>query len=674
MRSIVPRSRTGLAARRMLAITLGVVLLMLLTSLGASVFASGATPGRGAPTISVPSTAAHPAVAAHPADITDSYPCQPINTTSCISWSGTGFDIVPTYGNSTSNILPEPNATLGLYIKSKYPLTWVNAPTGDSNQTPIRINVTGVLWNGDPFFSVYDGTVWHANSGSVYWNQVQNVQNTSYPNWYTVSINGLAQGGVPNFFPGEYVTWQIYLVGKTLQGKFVHFLSPQFHYKYAGAWAYSPSPGAEQYGGPASASLDLITNVTPAQPNWNDVVHVTISVTSSDTINRALIGSALLLMTERAPSGTIIASSAFAFPTAGGGTPTTTLNLSSNYAQYPGANVTFTIEAYDNVSSRYTPDEIVTAPQSYLVGGNGSFITKIFSDDVSVTTSPLAIEEQLFPGPVLLPNQSVTMVVASRAAQTALQGVEVYYAFTQPAIHSTASGIWVMTRINSTTFDFTVPSLPIGGFLNFSVLAWDYNDTLDQSSNFYYSVAPLDQVVPTIAPGLGFLWVYVFDNGTQSWVRGATVVFQGAGSFVAITTHTLFGVAYPNASAQPSSPLLLTANVTYNVTVDDPWFVLPGAHSTVNVTYAIALHHTMTYQGTLAQSQNYTIVEDGNALFFWLNTTATGPTFAGGATVQPSTLAPLVGLAAAVLGMALVIPWWRDLAARRREQEKKVTL
>jgi hypothetical protein len=168
--------------------------------------------------------------------------------------------------------------------------------------------------------------------------------------------------------------------------------------------------------------------------------------------------------------------------------------------------------------------------------------------------------------------------------------------------------------------------------------------------------------------------VYVFDNGSQHWVRGATVAFQGAGTYVRITTHSLFGVAYPNASSEPSYPLLLTANVTYNVTVDDPWFVLPGAHTAVNVTYPITLHHLMTYQGTLAQSQNYTIVENGPAIYFWLNTTVAGPVFSGAAQVEPSLVPPVVGLVAAFLGLLIVVPWWRDLAARRKEQEKRVTL
>jgi hypothetical protein len=658
-----------------LLVTLGTLVLLLASTVGAGMasaqtIAPALVPGAGAS-----SAATHPSTV-RANDITDNYTCQEVNTTVCVSWGGTGYDVVPSFGNTTSNTLPDPNSTLTFYIKSRFAAVWNGAPTGNSNETPIRINVTGVLWNGAQFMSGYDGTIWHANGANAYWSGPDGgVTNTSYPYWYTVVINGLGPNSVSNFFPGEYVTWQIYLVAKTPQGVLSHFLSPFFHYRLASAWAYSPHPGAVQYGGPNASSLDLSISQTPLQPNWNDTVAVTIATTDADNFNRVLIGNAVILANETSPTGTLIASTVFPFNfTIGIGEANVHATIPATWSQLPGSTVRYTVEAWDNPLSRYTPDEIIAAPDQYTVGGNGSFVTDVFSDDLAVTTSPASIENGLLPGPVLDPNTTVSLLLTSRNQPTAIQAAVIDFTFDQPSIHTVTTGVWTMSRINSTNFKFRVPSLPMGGYLNFSILAWDYNDTLEVSPYFGYSITTFDSLVPTVPQNLGFLWVYVYDNGSHSWVNGATVAFSGASNYVRITTHTMFGVAYPNASSEPSYPLLLTANVTYVVTVDDPWYVLAGAHSTQNVTYSIVLKHTMGYEGTLVQTSNYTVFEEGQLLFFWLNSTGAGPAYSQSAAIQPVALAPAIGILAAVAAILLVIPWWRDIAARRREQERKVTL
>jgi hypothetical protein len=673
--SVHVRSRTR--ARRAVGLALVVLALLVVPSFVAGIGAMSSRPAgpiASSAAATVRTTSAVPVV--RPADITDNYTCQEVNATICVSWGGTGYDVVPTFGNTTSNVLPDPNATLNFYIKSRYPLSWVGAPFGDSNETPIRINVTGVLWNGVPFMSVFDGTMWHANQGANYWaGPVGSVTNTSYPDWYTVTINGIGAMNAANFFPGEYVTWWMYIVAKSPQGHFSHFTSPQFHYRLAEAWAYSPNPGAIQYGGPNASSLDLEVSQTPLAPNWNDTVRVKIATTEADNLNRMLISTAVLVANETSSTGQPIASSVFDFNlTPGIGTAIASAIIPSTWAQYPGASVSYQILAWDDPGSKYTADEISVTGTPYTIGGNGTFLSGIFSDDLSLTATPASVAVGLLPGPVLDPNTTVTLLLTSRNPGTAIQAAEIDYVFDQPSIHTASTGVWQMSRINSTNFRFQVPSLPMGGFLNFTILAWDYVDTLEVSPYYGYSIASFNTLVPTVPASEGFLWVYVYDNGSHGWVNGATVAFVGAGHYVSITTHTMFGVAYPNASSEPSYPLLLTANVTYIVTIDDPWYVLPGAHSTQNVTYPIVLEHSMTYEGTLAQTGNYTVFENGNLLFFWLNSTGAGPSFSQSASIEPVVLAPAIGIIAASAAVFLTIYWWREVASRRREQERKVTL
>ncbi|HEV2316333.1 MAG TPA: hypothetical protein VGV89_01995 [Thermoplasmata archaeon] len=614
-------------------------------------------------------------------DATDNYTCSKVNATVCVSVQNGSYQVVPSLGNLTSSVKPEPNATIAFWVKSEFKLDWSTptpAPTGDSPHTPIRINVTGTLWNGDNWTSQYDGTVYHANQGDPFWSGPTASTNKSYPYWYSVVIKNNTNG-VPNFFPGEYVTWWIYLVHRTSSGLYTNVTeSPHFHYLIAEAWAYSPYKGSAQYGGSNASSLDLQLYQNPLVPNWNDTVKLTLQTTPADAVVNAYIGNASAIITETLPNGEVLANNSIYFDVTVSGVigavTTPALIVPAKYSQIAGATVRITIVAFDSISTiHYQRDMISLPPILYSVGGNGSFLSGSFQNDVSVTSNPATVGAGIEPG--LLPSTNVTVVVTSKNSATALQSAEIRYLFQLPALHESIGGLLFMTRLNSTNFMIQLPQVPVGGYFNFSVLVWDYQNTLEVSPQYGFSILPFDQVIPSVAPSLTFVWLYVFDNGTGTWVDNATVTILGSGGFVDIQTRTAFGVAYPNSTGQLFTPLLLPSNVSYQITINDPQFV-PAGHLIPYgpVELNLTLRNPMTAVQTLRQTAFYTIVQSGNQLYFWLNSTPPGPTYSPAPQVTATALGGLIGLIAAVGAALPLIWWWNDIARRRKEQEKKVTL
>jgi hypothetical protein len=82
----------------------------------------------------------------------------------------------------------------------------------------------------------------------------------------------------------------------------------------------------------------------------------------------------------------------------------------------------------------------------------------------------------------------------------------------------------------------------------------------------------------------------------------------------------------------------------------------------------------MTNRQSLVQGPNYQVVQEANAIVFWLNTTPThtpaSPAVSNGAVPIAGVLG-LLGTAAVAAPLAL---WWRQIRARRKEEEKRVTL
>ncbi|MCI4322573.1 MAG: hypothetical protein L3K03_00875 [Thermoplasmata archaeon] len=644
----------------------------------------------------------HALSAVHPAASTDNNEyCSKINATICVAVYNGSPDIVPNPGNLVSSVMPNATDSVNLWIKSRFPLTWINAALSGV-YAPIRINVSGVLWNGNLWMNPYDGTVWHADGGSggassqPYYTPapLNTVNNKTYPYWYSVTIANHSENGGPNFFAGEFVTWWIYILSNnscSTPSCYTHTQSPTFHYRIAGAWAYSPYAGAGEYGGADAWDQDLYEHQTPLAPNWNDSVIVSIMTTEADILNRTTIGAAWLTVGAITPAGFVLPNLTLTFPVTlqGGsvGAVQTTVTIPNAYSAVPGTIVSYSITAYD--SAKGETDQIVTSAFTFTVGGNGTFLSGLFEDDLSLVATPStaivdwnATPRGGAPPPSIPEGTNVSLVLSSLDTSTAILTSEVQYSFSFPGLTGASSGTVLLSRINSTTEQGQIPALPLGAWVNFTVYAWDYVNNLEISKTYTYSTTTFANAVTTVAPNLAFFNVYVYDNGTHEWVTGAQVTVSGSNGFIDSVSTTTYGVTYPNTTGHPYVPLLLPANVTYNITVRDPSFQPVGAvaGNPVSVFFlaapesGIAKNPSGT-EAPIAVASTYTVIESGLGIYFWLNATPPGPAYSHPAQLDGSlAIAPLATLLVTCLAGLGFLLWWRQIRAKRREQEKRITL
>jgi len=595
--------------------------------------------------------------------------CAKINTTVCVSISRTTEpNIVPPAGGYFASVEPTPKTDLPLIIKSRYLITPANAPKYGP-ESPIALNVTGLLWNGDPYNTPDDGTVWHADN-NTWWNGPQFVsQDPSYPYWYGVDIAANTSTGTANFFAGETVTWWIELTSGS-GNIYSHLEGPHFQFTYGSAWPFSPYPGIPQSAGPNATFADISVSVHPRAPNWNDTVTVTVNTTAADGIpTNASMGSAQLRFIETDSAGTVV-NTAFQFPitsNATAGAVTSSIVIGAQYAQVALASVSYQIVATD-----VPGDQVVTPYYQYTVGGNGSFLSGTFTDDIGVHTTPPAVASAAGVAVTVTPGQEVNVTVTSLNTGTAINAAELVEYFSYPAIAEKVIADFPMTRVSSTVFVGTLPGLPVGSFVNFTIDAWDFDQHQLISPEYSYLTPSFLDAVPFVPGNASFFYVYVYDNGTHAWVSNATVQVMGPRGFFNSVGHTVFGVAYPNASQQSYAPLLLAANETYQISVTDPGF---GAGLPLNASiYAV---HTLTVRQTLVAGANYYVVQEGNSVLFYLNQSAPAPTPSPPVSTPMGSgvpLAALIGLAATVGTAVPLYFWWRQIRQRRKEEEKRVTL
>ena len=675
--------RSALGRRPRLALALTGLVFLILALAPASALPAASTL---APAIPAAPHGAGPALSpmslpeAHPpllSNQTFSPPCYKIDTTVCVSIENASeTNIIPPVGSFVSS--QEPNATtdMPLVIKSHNPLNWQNNPKAGPN-SPIALNVTGVLWNGDLYYSTYDGTTWHSDSPASWWNQLSNVsQNLTYPYWYTVVFSAKGSNGAPNFFPGMTVKWWIYLTyneSVNATTTYVHHLSPTFQFTFGGAWPFSPYPGSYQYAGSTATTEDVNFTQTPFEPNFNDSVTIVLNTTQADVLSNATIGSNTYLDLTESLNGTLLNTATFAFPVSpsgGFGAVSTVVVIPAAYAQTPYAIVTYTISARD-VSN----DLLVTPPVSYLVGGNGSFLSGVFVDDLAISATPSTVLAESVGQAVLTPGQPLNLSLVSRNPGTAISAAEIVYTLSYPLLHETVQLTLPFHRLTSIDFAAQIPGLPLAAWVNFTLYAWDFTEHLETSPLFGYHTPDLVNSVPSLPGNSSFFYVDVYDNGTGSWVSGAHVQIFGLGGVYNIVSNTSYGVAYPNETGAPFTPLLLAANATYVVTLTDPYFVPSGGRAPDNINVTVLGLHSMVAHQTLLAGSDYTVVQEGNSVVFWLNATppppGPSPTVSSGNAVP---IGAIIGVVAALVVSIPLLQWWAKIRARRKAEEKRVTL
>ncbi|MCI4357335.1 MAG: hypothetical protein L3K18_09440 [Thermoplasmata archaeon] len=679
---MIPGSRTSprpIVTTLGVALAVGVLVLLVFSGFGTNRASAPAAPSFSAPSHSLPPAplrtasapaAAQPATPA-PSDNGSFNPnCAKITATVCVAIAASDEpNIVPVAGYFAS-VEPSPKADLTLIIKSRYLLNQSNA-IKNGPDSPIALNVTGTLWNGDLYAGFNSSTVWHANNGS-WWNGPVNHsgQDKSYGWWYTVTISW-SNNGVANVFAGETMTWWIEITNQT-GNVFTHIESPKFQYTYEWAWPFSPYAGSQQYAGPNATFADVNVLVHPAQPNWNDSVRVVVNTTAANLAPvNATLGSALLKFNETY-NGATIARTIFRLPVNVSGTIGSTSSsfvIPASYAQLAGATVTYQLFVTD-----VPGDQLVTPVYTYTVGGNGTWTSGTFTDDLGVTSSPNSVATAAGAAVTLPPGTSVNVTITSLNAGTAVNAAELVEYFSYPAINEKVVANIPMHRLSSTIYQGTLPGVPIGSFVNFTIDAWDFDQHQLVSPQFSYVTPSFTQYVPFVPGNASFFYVYVYDNGTHQWAPNVTVIVTGPAGFYHSIANTTYGVAYPNASQEPQVPLLLAANESYSIVVVDPTFV-PTVGGIPRVIEAnVTAYHSMTARQTLVAAANYVVVQEGSSILFYLN--ATPPPPAPSPSAQPSGIpvAALVGLVA-TLGTAIPLYlWWRQIRARRKEEEKRVTL
>ena len=619
--------------------------------------------------------AASPAVMPTPS--TFKPPCYPIDVGICVSTAVAGeSDIIPHLGSFVASVQPNSTSDIPLVVKSRVKLDWPAAShtcTAPAQKSPICLNVSSNLWNGDPYFAITQGDYWHAANPANVWNGPQLVPSngSGYIYWYNVTISAKASNGVRLFFPGETVTWWIEIT-YNVSFTFVHHEGPHFLFTYSGAWPYSPYPGSNQYAGASATFQDIALTVTPRAPNWNDSVALVLNTTQADVVTNATIGSGYVDLVETDALGSTIQTGVYGFPVsiAGGfGATSTKVTVPATYAQVAGATVSYWLTVYDVAG-----DQVTTPIASWVVGGNGSFLSGVFVNDLVLTSDPSAVIAGQIGSTMLGPGQYLNLTLTSRNEGTAISSAEIVAQVSFPILHETATITRPMHRVSSTIFVGSIQGMPIAAFVNFTVLAWDFGQRLEVSPEFGHYTPDLNTYDPNPDPNSTFFYIAVYDNGSERWVDGAKVQVTGPGSAFNSVGNTTLGLAYPNQTRNVYVPLLLSSNASYTITVVDPYFVPKDGAGGVPVTVAVVGLHEMINRQTLAQGSDYLVVQEANQIVFWLNTTPPPPVASPSVPNGTAPVAAIIGLVAITVAAIPLALWWRQIRARRKEEEKRVTL
>jgi hypothetical protein len=648
-------------SRQMALVGVGVVLLLLvgmLANAGPSVISSP-----------VPVASPHSAVAsATPQPFNP--PCITIYTGICVSIASPNEpQIVPIAPSFFSAVQPNVTTNLPLYVKSATPLNWTNAPYSGP-ESPLILNVTGVTWNGNPFYSPYDGSVYHSSTLSYWAGPIFVPSNRTYPWWYSVNISAYSRTGQLNFAPGMTMTWSIGLTFNN-SGLFFHAQSPQYKYTYLGAWPYSPYPGSQQYAGTAAFGQDAVVNATPTAPNWNDSVHLTIATTPLDQRTGVSIGQGYVNVNVNNPStGAHLVSTTFTIPTPKSGhLKAANITIPAALDRVAGSNVTYQVFLADAYG-----DWIVSPVAFYTVNGNGSFLTGQFTSDLSISTSP-----NINPPPnlgnvtVLAPGTPVAIQLESENPGSAIASAHATLEISLPVLRTVTTVVLPLNRESSIQFNVTLPPLPAGAFVNFTIGAYDFEQSYEVSPNYEFTTASVGTLLPSIPQNSTFFYVGIHDAGNSQWVSGAKISIASLGGYYSVNTVSVDGLAYPASSQFYLSPILAPANATYVITVNDPGFVPAGRIAPLSANVTFVATHSMGVYGPLKVASHYTVVEQGNLIIFWLNAT-TAPVLASPSVSSAALWGSIGGLVAVTILVVPLVRWYSAVRKRRQEDMKRVTL
>jgi hypothetical protein len=502
----------------------------------------------------------------------------------------------------------------------------------------------------------------------------QTGNNKTYPWWYEVAFSAKGAQGQAEFLAGMFISWQIEITTNN-SGTFEHNTSPVYHFTYSGAWPASPYPGANQFAGNAAFGQDVSVRVTPTSPNWNDSMTIILKTNARDAAINATLGNVQVTLAEVASNGRALGTTVFQNLTNGsagqGGRTEVVVHVPASLDLYPNTTVTYTVSAADDWG-----DGVNSAPAFYIVGGNGSFPSSFFNEELNLSAGPNVTVAAGQAAALIAPGVPVNLSLTSRNPNDAINQAEVFYAVEVPTVGSTATGTAWFTRGNSTHFMGALPAMPVGAVVGFEVLAWDFTSKLLTSSVYAYSVETLADLYPqpvSIPNNDTFFYVGVYDGGNAAWVTGAHVRILGQSEFLRSVSTTAYGIAYPNATGNRFVPILVPAGATYTINVTDPAFIAPGGTEPSYITVHFTAPHVLSGHVAIATGPTYTVVQNGDVVLFYLNSTAPPPPVAPAA-ASGEAVAPIVGLVAAAVIVVPLFLWYLTIQRRREQDLKRVTL
>ena len=532
---------------------------------------------------------------------------------------------------------PGPDDNVVIIMHSQYKIEDDNEPPF---YTAAMINVTNVLWNGVPWYSEIDDTVWHRNVSSPgpYYYRIDD---------YTVKFViwnkhiDPSTGRVSYYFPpGSDVTFWIYASNKTrvtennqTYWKNHYLESHRYTFEVKGAWPYKPTntPKDELF------EKNINLTIEPMEPNTGDAILVRIASRSD-----VEIAGAYLQIEGWYANGTPMGREVYEFKPENKTWPSlnATCIIPAKWQAEPNAVIKFNVTAWDRWNHEITSN-------NYTIKVSEEGIWKYpgkFDANIEVFFDPdITFDDTLMPGTPL------NITIKSRFEHVAIEEAYLHYSMYDPWYNITLRGKIRFNKISSTERYVVFPGQSPGVEVEFYITAYDIADNKIQSANYSYK---FEDVTLSPPKNKGIFYVRIYDYAAGGYVKGVNVTFLNA-TWRCTTQTNEFGLAYPNVTGQKYTPYFLSLNETYKVIV---------VYGEYNLSVMYDLKYNQSGYEIIEETKNYTIIKNNNTIEFIFNKPKPPPVFA--AVVPFPTWSTIGG----IVGCAIALPVVYVIYSRKRKK------
>jgi hypothetical protein len=322
----------------------------------------------------------------------------------------------------------------------------------------------------------------------------------------------------------------------------------------------------------------------------------------------------------------------------------TTMGLLAPIGPYPGAEVSFNVTAWMPWFGGEV--DILHSPQwSFNWSTHGGWwhpVSGLLANVELATAPSLGASIGGVPGNSLtLPtDQPLTVTIHEPIENVTISSAQVVFTFNDSG--ASHSGTIAMTALTDNTSSATLPGLPDGSRMTFSIVAKDiYGDPV-ASGNYTYSEA--GPTSPSLPAGRGLLFVEVLDLSGNSLV-------SGFGFSVSNGTWSSSGTANPAGFATPLLP-----------SFSQPVLLSFGA-------YLVTVHaFGVTEEATVLVSSS-----DATPTVVFFGETHPGPGTPG-QTLPVDSILEVAGIVAAALLTLPLVLWFDERRAKAEEEQRRITL